>query len=126
MKEILNSKSFYLFNSPSTVCKFIPGHTKVFSSNTVPVKISFETEGGKIVELLYKYSDDLRQDQLILQLVGLMDHLLKKVKVELRLTVYSVLAFSPSDGMMEFVQNSTTIQNALNEGTIDKYLKKCF
>ena len=47
--------------------------------------------------------DDLRQDQLVLQMISLMDKLLLEEKLDLCLTPYSVLATSIDAGLMEFV-----------------------
>jgi phosphatidylinositol 3-kinase len=40
--------------------------------------------------MIYKKGDDLRQDQFILQMIGLMDRLLKRESLDLRLTPYKV------------------------------------
>jgi phosphatidylinositol 3-kinase len=40
--------------------------------------------------LIYKKGDDLRQDQFILQMIGLMDRLLKRENLDLRMTPYKV------------------------------------
>lgn len=40
--------------------------------------------------MIYKKGDDLRQDQFILQMVGLMDRLLRRESLDLRLTPYKV------------------------------------
>jgi len=53
--------------------------------------------------VIFKCGDDLRQDQLIIQMINLMDNLLKKVNLDLKLTPYRVLATSTSDGFVEFV-----------------------
>ncbi len=121
IKEILQDGKFFIFDEKHPVVRFLPEKTKVFGSNTAPVKLCFETSLGKSLDIMYKYSDDLRQDQLIMQLISLMDYLLKGVNVDLRLTIYSILTFSPIDGIIEFVQNSTTIQNALTKD-LDGYL----
>lgn len=52
---------------------------------------------------MFKAGDDLRQDQLILQLITLMDRLLRKENLDLKLTPYNVLACSgnpPYHGMV--------------------------
>lgn len=41
--------------------------------------------------MIYKKGDDLRQDQFILQMIGLMDRLLKRESLDLRLTPYKVM-----------------------------------
>ena len=72
----------------------------------------------KHFRIMFKYGDDLRQDQLILQMISYMDSLLKKVHLDYEFTTYKVLATSKSDGFVEFVPNSTTIYDIL-----DKYSK---
>jgi len=62
---------------------------------------------------MYKFGDDMRQDILIMQIISLMDFLLKSLKVDLRLTIYQISVFSGSDGLMEFVDNSNTVQAVL-------------
>ena len=52
---------------------------------------------------MFKLGDDLRQDQLILQLICLMDRLLRRENLDLKLTPYNVLACSgmpPYFGML--------------------------
>lgn len=77
--------------------------------------------------MIYKTGDDLRQDQLVIQMFNLMDSLLKKVNLDLRLTPYRVLATSPSDGYVEFVANSRTLQDILEKNGFDikRYLERC-
>ncbi len=38
--------------------------------------------------VIYKKGDDLRQDQLVVQMFGLMDRLLKRENLDLKLTPY--------------------------------------
>lgn len=45
-------------------------------------------------QVMFKAGDDLRQDQLILQLITLMDRLLRKENLDLKLRPYNVLACS--------------------------------
>jgi hypothetical protein len=49
-------------------------------------------------QVIFKSGDDLRQDQLIIQMINLMDSLLKRFKLDLKLTPYRVLATGPEDG----------------------------
>lgn len=75
-------------------------------------------------KIMFKSGDDLRQDQLIMQMISLMDSLLKKVNLDLKLLTYGILAVGPSDGIMEFVQNSMPISAILkNFGSITEYLR---
>eukprot|EP01138_Halocafeteria_seosinensis_P006251 gb/GECG01006392.1/.p1 GENE.gb/GECG01006392.1/~~gb/GECG01006392.1/.p1 ORF type:complete len:1074 (+),score=112.44 gb/GECG01006392.1/:1-3222(+) len=66
-------------------------------------------------QVLVKLGDDLRQDQLIIQMIQLMDRCLKKVNVDLQLTPYRVLATGTRSGMMEFVTGSCALEKVKND-----------
>ncbi len=53
---------------------------------------------------MFKVGDDLRQDQLILQLITLMDRLLGRENLDLKLTPYNVLACSSNHGEYALVR----------------------
>lgn len=55
--------------------------------------------------VIFKNGDDLRQDQLVIQLFTLMDRLLRNEKLDLRMTPYRVLATGAVDGMVQFVES---------------------
>jgi len=75
-------------------------------------------------KVIFKSGDDLRQDQLMIQMINLMDSLMKKVRVDLRLTPYRVLATSPTQGFVEYVPKSFTLTSVFEE--YDKDIKKFF
>ena len=65
----------------------------------------------------------MRQDQLVLQLFRLMDQLLKKENLDLKLSPYEVLATGALEGMAQFIP-SKSIQAIVDEyGTLVEYLK---
>merc|ERR1712217_597919 len=66
-------------------------------------------------KIMVKEGDDLRQDQLILQLIVLMDSILKKYGLDLQLTPYQVIALSTNDGIIEFVPESSNISTILKD-----------
>ncbi|KAK9813719.1 hypothetical protein WJX73_005251 [Symbiochloris irregularis] len=73
--------------------------------------------------MIYKLGDDLRQDQLVLQLFSLMDRLLKREHLDLRLTPYRVLPTNVDDGLMECILPSTALAKVLEEHrSIHRYL----
>ena len=55
--------------------------------------------------LIFKNGDDLRQDQLVIQLFSLMDRLLRNENLDLKMTPYRVLATGSIDGMVQFVDS---------------------
>eukprot|EP00040_Diaphanoeca_grandis_P008590 m.45750 g.45750 ORF g.45750 m.45750 type:complete len:858 (+) comp20050_c0_seq1:187-2760(+) len=96
----------------------------VFKSALNPLKIDFQTSTGKDFAIIYKNGDDLRQDQLCLNIIQLIDRLLKNENLDLKLTVYGAMATSTDIGMVEFVQQSTPIAAILSkQGTIQKFLR---
>lgn len=64
---------------------------------------------GPSYRVMVKNGDDLRQDQLVMQMFILMDRILKRVNLDLKLTPYRILATGPNDGLMEFVNDSYAV-----------------
>mmetsp|Transcript_84038 Transcript_84038/g.238122 ORF Transcript_84038/g.238122 Transcript_84038/m.238122 type:complete len:336 (-) Transcript_84038:422-1429(-) len=54
-------------------------------------------------KMMIKNGDDVRQDQLVVQLIKVMDRCLKKVGMDLKLTTYEVLATKHNSGVLEFI-----------------------
>ena len=48
--------------------------------------------------VIFKGGDDMRQDQLVVQMVNLIDRLWKRVNLDLRLTPFRVLSTSRNTG----------------------------
>ncbi|ODV62360.1 phosphatidylinositol 3-kinase VPS34 [Ascoidea rubescens DSM 1968] len=64
--------------------------------------------------MMFKIGDDLRQDQLVIQIIKLMDQLLKNENLNLNLKPYKILSTNPIDGSIEFVPN-LTLDKVLSE-----------
>ena len=106
----------------------IPERAKVYKSAKLPLRLLFkvapaplhllrqngnyDSEGKSaysskhVLGVLFKHGDDLRQDQLVMQMVKFMDFLLRSVNVDLRFSPYQALATTKDDGFVEFVDNS--------------------
>ena len=84
-----------------------PEESNVFKSSLFPLFITFKTSEGKKYSIIFKTGDDLRQDQLVLQIISLMDRLLRKENLDLKLSPYRILATSASAGAVQFVPSIT-------------------
>jgi phosphatidylinositol 3-kinase len=73
--------------------------------------------------LMFKCGDDVRQDQLVIQFIELMDTLLKQNGLNLHMTPYRALATSQMDGFVELVPDCQTFQSIQRE-TTTKYLRR--
>lgn len=123
----LPSKPIFLVNGVN------PQSAKVFKSNLYPALLEFhvdsciQNEPSKDIgsqnasspvaltsyKVIVKTGDDLRQDQLVIMMIQLMDGLLKRGTLDLCLRPYSIIAMSPSSGLVEFVDNSMPISQVL-------------
>ncbi|KFM73350.1 Phosphatidylinositol 3-kinase catalytic subunit type 3, partial [Stegodyphus mimosarum] len=92
----------------------IPEKTTLFKSALMPTRLTFLTVDDKEYVTIFKLGDDLRQDQLILQTISLMDKLLRKENLDLKLTPYSVLACSSKHGFVQYIE-SVSVNSILDE-----------
>lgn len=101
-----------------------PEESMVFKSSLFPLLIHFKTSDGKKYPVIFKTGDDLRQDQLVIQIISLMDRLLRKENLDLKLSPYRILATSPNAGAVQFVGSmSLAAASAKYKGSILAYLK---
>ncbi|KAG5417618.1 VPS34 [Candida metapsilosis] len=136
LREYLSSSTNELLKFPDpfplpldpsvVVCGCYPQESSVFKSSLSPLKITLKTIESKQPSrhtsqifgkksskkygkypLMFKIGDDLRQDQLVIQIINLMDQLLKNENLDLKLTPYKILATSPVAGLIQFVPNET-------------------
>lgn len=102
-----------------------PEQTTVFKSSLNPFKVTFKTTTGSTYPIIFKLGDDLRQDQLVIQIITLMDQLLQKENLDLKLSPYKILATSTTAGGSQFVQSSSlsSIVNKFRNNPALAYLK---
>jgi phosphatidylinositol 3-kinase len=107
------------------VVGLIPEKSHVFKSALFPLRLTFFCLDGSEYPLIFKTGDDMRQDQLILQMITLMDRLLRKENLDLKLTPYRALATGMDEGMVQFIP-SEPIASILAEfnHSITAYLRK--
>ncbi|KAB1207894.1 Phosphatidylinositol 3-kinase, root isoform [Morella rubra] len=102
----------------------VPSESSIFKSALHPLRLTFRTANGGSWKIIFKKGDDLRQDQLVVQMVSLMDRLLKLENLDLHLTPYMVLATGQDEGMMEFIPSRSLAQILSEHRSIISYLQK--
>lgn len=101
-----------------------PADSLVFKSSLFPLLIHFRTTSGTKYPMLFKTGDDLRQDQLVIQIISLMDRLLRKENLDLKLSPYRILATSATAGAVQFVPSmSLAAASTKYKGSILAYLR---
>ncbi|XP_046749472.1 phosphatidylinositol 3-kinase catalytic subunit type 3 [Diprion similis] len=102
----------------------IPEKASLFKSALMPSKLTFLTSENTEYIAIFKHGDDLRQDQLILQTIALMDKLLRRENLDLKLTPYRVLATSTRHGFLQFIESTTVAEVLASEGSILSFFRK--
>ncbi|KAL0954695.1 hypothetical protein HGRIS_003644 [Hohenbuehelia grisea] len=100
-----------------------PEKSSVFKSNLYPLLLYFQCSDGSEFPVIFKDGDDMRQDQLVIQLFTLMDRLLRKENLDLKLTPYNVLATGSLQGMAQFIPSKTIAAIVSDHGTLLNYLR---
>lgn len=114
---------------------FLLDKCHVMNSKKLPLWLvcSNSQKGAPPLKMLFKCGDDLRQDQLAMQLIQIMDRIWLDNGLDFRMKPYKVLATYDQVGMLEVVLDSETTSSihvkyggklgALKEDTIIKFLK---
>ena len=99
---------------------------RVMESKKKPLWLTFKNaDYGKVgkgkqekhIVIMLKVGDDLRQDELILQLLGVMDAVWKQYDLDMRMKVYDCRATGFERGMLQVVTESTTLAHMVLEAT---------
>ncbi|KAJ8773848.1 hypothetical protein K2173_008311 [Erythroxylum novogranatense] len=102
----------------------VPSESSIFKSALHPLRLTFRTQSGGTCKVIFKKGDDIRQDQLVIQMVSLMDRLLKLENLDLHLTPYKVLATGQDEGMLEFIPSHSLAQILSEHRSIISYLQQ--
>lgn len=107
-----------------TITGCFPEDSNVFKSSLSPLLVNFKTSDGRKYPVHFKVGDDLRQDQLVIQIITLMDQLLQKENLDLKLTPYRILATGSTAGAAQFIPStSLSAASAKYKGSILAYLR---
>ena len=102
----------------------VPHKASIFKSAMMPMRLTFRTLQNKDYVVIFKNGDDLRQDQLVLQIIELMNKLLMRENLDMKLTPYNVLATSSVQGLLQFVDSCPVAEVLAAEGSIQNYFRK--
>lgn len=109
----------YRADSPVvTIASFAP-QLVVITSKQRPRKLTIHGSDGKDYAFLLKGHEDLRQDERVMQLFGLVNTLLensrKTAEKDLSIQRYDVIPLSPNSGLIEWVPNCDTLHHLIRE-----------
>lgn len=109
LRSFLKNKTIALPLDPEIcVTGIITEQCKVFKSSMSPIKLTFKTNvEDSYYSLMYKVGDDLRQDQLVVQIISLMNELLLNENLDLKLISYKILSTKNNEGAIQFIPNET-------------------
>lgn len=110
-------------NARVDVTGVIADKSSIFKSNMFPMLLYFNCSDGSEYPIIFKDGDDMRQDQLVIQLFTLMERLLKKENLDLKLTAYDVLATGPQQGIAQFVPSKTIAAIVSEHGALLNFLR---
>lgn len=119
-KSIRNGWDVPLPSAPHIWVKGVKAESaKMFKSAMYPALLEFyvenKTANASTYKVIVKTGDDLRQDQLVIMLIKLLDRILKRGALDLCLRPYPILAMSAVDqtGLVEFVEGSIPVSQIL-------------
>lgn len=72
------------------------------NTNETPTNVNPQSEDYAVI---FKNGDDMRQDQLVIQLFTLMDRLWRNENLDLCIMPYKVMATGSTDGMMQYIES---------------------
>ena len=85
----------------------------IFMSKKLPILVTgipeVEMADGKKFQFMFKYGDDLRQDNLVLQMFKIMDRIWTDEGIFSDMVTYDVMETGFETGYIEFVQNAQVI-----------------
>ncbi|KAF8183954.1 atypical/PIKK/PI3K protein kinase [Pholiota molesta] len=110
-------------NAKVEITGIIAEKSSVFKSNMYPLLLYFQCSNGTEYPVIFKDGDDMRQDQLVIQMFTLMDQLLRKENLDLKLSPYDVLATGPTQGMVQFIPSKTIATIVSEHGSLLNYLR---
>ncbi|XP_054777757.1 serine/threonine-protein kinase TOR isoform X2 [Prosopis cineraria] len=109
----------YVADAPVVTIASFARQLVVITSKQRPRKLTIHGSDGEDHAFLLKGHEDLRQDERVMQLFGLVNTLLensrKTSEKDLTIQRYSVIPLSPNSGLIEWVPNCDTLHHLIRE-----------
>ncbi|XP_058007343.1 serine/threonine-protein kinase TOR isoform X4 [Hevea brasiliensis] len=109
----------YLADSPVVTIASFARQLVVITSKQRPRKLTIHGSDGEDYAFLLKGHEDLRQDERVMQLFGLVNTLLensrKTSEKDLSIQRYAVIPLSPNSGLIGWVPNCDTLHQLIRE-----------
>jgi hypothetical protein len=102
-----------VYSEGCPVHKFHTNHIKLINSATQPLMIPFNDENENLKHILFK-NEDIRKDRIVTLIIRMFDIILKENDLDMNIIKYDVVPVSMGSGIIEIVDNSTTIYDIYN------------
>lgn len=103
----------YFLNSTVFMSKQVPllliAEVRNFGDDDNGIKNLSLNQKTEVIKILFKYGDDLRQDNLVLQFFRIMDEMWMEKNMNMMMVRYKVMETGFQVGYIEFVDNSEVI-----------------
>eukprot|EP00817_Percolomonadidae_sp_ATCC50343_P000368 CAMPEP_0117432914 /NCGR_PEP_ID=MMETSP0758-20121206/12339_1 /TAXON_ID=63605 /ORGANISM="Percolomonas cosmopolitus, Strain AE-1 (ATCC 50343)" /LENGTH=987 /DNA_ID=CAMNT_0005223181 /DNA_START=192 /DNA_END=3155 /DNA_ORIENTATION=+ len=111
-----------------SIHEFDPSKSTIFKSAMNPLLLPFKVSSSasntrSSFLAIYKSGDDLRQDQLVNQVLRLMDKILRENGLNMALTPYRVLATGRSSGFVECITPNQALSAVIKKSSIHAWLE---
>ncbi|KAG7400890.1 Phosphatidylinositol 4,5-bisphosphate 3-kinase catalytic subunit gamma isoform [Phytophthora boehmeriae] len=116
LRAVVLPETFQLPLQPRSYCtKIIVESCRVMESKKRPLFLQLESAKAQHGRpyVIFKAGDDLRQDQLVLQILRVMDDLWREAGLELCLLPYACISTGDEIGMIEVVGDSETLASII-------------
>jgi hypothetical protein len=96
--------------------------SRVMGSKQAPIWLTFENaiDPSQPHVVMFKAGDDLRQDQLTLQVIHVMDTLWQAEGFDFRINDYKCVSTGWEQGMLQIVQNAATVAMIIADGAEER------
>ncbi|RLN51295.1 hypothetical protein BBJ29_003054 [Phytophthora kernoviae] len=116
LRAVVLPETFQLPLQPRSYCtSIIVENCRVMESKKRPLFLQFESAKAQHGRpyVIFKAGDDLRQDQLVLQILRVMDDLWREAELDLCLLPYACISTGDEIGMIEVVGDSETLASII-------------